>query len=113
MVNVGSGDAKTALGGWSTTSALAAFFNRTKVFGIYCIAYVENTGRSDGVSETLKLISYVPGSCCRSTRTAVLVGQTQSNMSAPRATDTTKSSGYPYIHQHRISELEAGDIPRP
>lgn len=28
--------------------------------------------------------------------TAVLVGQTQSNMSAPRATATTMSSGYPW-----------------
>lgn len=52
----------------------------------------------DGSAESLifrisimKAKLYVLGGC-----TAVRVGQTQSNMSAPNATETTRSSGYPY-----------------
>jgi hypothetical protein len=71
---------------------LAAFLNRPEIFRICSVADIEHPGRCDGVAKALRMMSVLT-SYSRTLLTAVLVGHTQSNMSAPRATETTKSSG--------------------
>jgi hypothetical protein len=57
VVDVGSRDAKAAVGCRPTTGALATLFNGRKVFGVCGIAEVEHTGGGDGVAEALKRAS--------------------------------------------------------
>ena len=86
----------------TTADAGAAGGDGGEVGGIGGVAEVEDTVGGDGVAEALEGIE------CELLRegkrgeeelggqlTAVRVGHTQSNMSAPRATETTRSSGYP------------------
>jgi hypothetical protein len=66
------------------------------------ISEIQDPGRRDGIAEPLRTSLRMLSSCivCGGSPgggdlTAVLVGQTQSNMSAPRAMHTIRSSGYP------------------
>ena len=92
MVDVGPCDAQPPLFSWTTASTLTAFLNRPEILGICSIADIEHPGRCDGVAKPLRMMSMLT-SYSRTLLTAVLVGHTQSNISAPRATETTKSSG--------------------
>ena len=53
MVDICACDAKATFGGWTTASAVAAFFDWTKVFGIHGVAEVDGATGGDGIAETL------------------------------------------------------------
>lgn len=95
-MNVSTRDAKTALFVWPAAWACAVGFYGGEVVGEGCVAEVQGAGWNYGVAEALggarhqQVRGPVDG---ERIRTAVLVGQTQSNMSAPRATETRRSSG--------------------
>lgn len=92
MIDVGAGDSQTSLCGRSAASALAAVFDWAKVLGIHGVAEVEHASGCNGIAEALGL-SESSQITAEGRLTAVLVGHTQSNMSAPSATETTRSSG--------------------
>lgn len=94
MVDEGSRDAQTTLRLGSATRAAAALCNRREIVRISSMPKVDDAPRGDGVTKALELVS-IHHDKTKVKCTAVLVGQTQSNMSAPNATDTTMSSGYP------------------
>lgn len=95
MVHVGLGEAETSFVGRKTACAGTALFNWRKVCLEGFMAQVYCAGREDCLSETLIFVSMRTDTRILIRRTAVLVGHTQSNISAPRATATTISSGYP------------------
>jgi hypothetical protein len=100
MVYICSCYAQTALIlGSTTTCAGASVLNGREISRIGGVSEIEYAIWCDGVSETLcDIYQYsciFSLYCCRKL-TAVRVGQTQSNISAPKATDTTRSSGYPW-----------------
>lgn len=94
MIDVSASDAQATVFGGPAARALAAGFYGAEVGGVLGVAKVEDPGGGDGVAKALKIsISIDSSTMRRRRRTAVRVGQTQSNISAPSATETTKSSG--------------------
>lgn len=104
VVDVGARDAESGRTGGvedvlcATDEAGAGGVDGAEVICEGGVAEVEDTGGCDAVAEALWCVSsefvcrrWILGSW--GMRTAVRVGQTQSNMSAPRATETTRSSG--------------------
>lgn len=55
MIDIGSGDAESTCRCWSTTGALTAWLDRTKVFGVASIPQVENAIIGDGIAKALVL----------------------------------------------------------
>jgi hypothetical protein len=92
VVDVGTSDAQASLCRWTAARALAALFNGPKVLRIDGVADVQDAGGGNGIAEALRMLLDVQTAAIW-TLTAVRVGHTQSNMSAPSATETTKSSG--------------------
>jgi hypothetical protein len=96
MVHVGFGKPETSFFGGKTAFASTIFLNWRKVSLEGLMAQVHSAGREDCLTETLILMSMrTKTKRWPIKRTAVRVGHTQSNISAPRATATTISSGYP------------------
>ena len=102
MIDIRACDPKPALFRGQATNARTAVLNGRKVVCVGGMAEVQGAGGYDGIAETLRIKDigeYYHEEEGRGrlkqgkVRTAVLVGQTQSNMSAPRAIDTTRSSG--------------------
>jgi len=121
VVEVGPRDAQAASFFGPAGRAGAVGFDWREILGVARVFDVEDTSGGYGVAEALDgrvsmsreregateevmgvhVMMYgdsdEAGKCGdESELTAVLVGQTQSNMSAPRATATTMSSGYPW-----------------
>jgi hypothetical protein len=92
VVDIGARDAQASLCRWTTARALAALFDGPKVFCVDGVADVQDSGRSNGIAEALCRLEEAHTAVIW-ILTAVRVGHTQSNMSAPSATETTKSSG--------------------
>jgi len=78
-----------------TASTPTPLFDGAKVLTVARVFEIEHAAGGDGVAEALFVNIYQPRAAhARSGElTAVLVGQTQSNISAPKATATTISSG--------------------
>ena len=98
VMHIRLSDSKSPLVGGAATGTFAALFNRGEVVGIATISKIQCSRRHDGISESLGFVRqgrklFMP----IEKLTAVRVGHTQSNMSAPKATETTRSSGYPYL----------------
>ena len=82
----------------SAARARTVLVDGVRIVGESRVAKIQCSGRCDGVTEALfKSIPVRQWKYFRGTvelkLTAVLVGQTQSNMSAPKATETSRSSG--------------------
>lgn len=97
VVDISTRDAEAALVLWPAARARAVCFYGGEVVGERCVAEIQGAGRDYGVAEALAEELRISRSTVdgrgKEIRTAVRVGQTQSNMSAPRATDTRRSSG--------------------
>lgn len=109
MVDVGAGDAEAAAGGGPADGAGAGGADGEEGGRVRAVPEVEGAVGGYGVAEALwgeggvrMLILGVgggrgegreEGKRGKRVHTAVRVGQTQSNMSAPKATETTRSSG--------------------
>jgi hypothetical protein len=106
MIDVRAGHAQTTRFFGPARCTRTALLDRRKVLGVPRVFEIEHAAGSDGISESLfrmKVSKDVDGGLFHSVvceskdvgngLTAVLVGQTQSNISAPRATATTMSSG--------------------
>lgn len=113
VVDVRSRDSQPAVLGGDAAGAGAVFLDGGVVVGVSRVPEIESARGCDGVSEALSvdmvLLSCELYSCLfflleggwwfdgnrgeMGRLTAVRVGQTQSNISAPRAMDTTRSSG--------------------
>jgi len=107
VVDVSAGDAETAGGSGEAARARAGGGDGAEVAAVGGVAEVEGAGGGYGVAEALggggglRIIvgRVVRGEADGLNRgkerllTAVLLGQTQSNMSAPKAMQTTRSSG--------------------
>ena len=95
MVDVRASDAKPALIRPPATDAVTSCLDRAEVSGVRGVAKVERSSQRDGISESLRHNNQPRSWQAKVGLTAVRVGQTQSNISAPRATETTRSSGNP------------------
>lgn len=102
VINVCSGDAEAAVFGLEAANTAATGFDRGKVVRRGSVAQVDGSRGRDRVSKPLcqAMMSFDEDQCNSLTKekhalTAVLEGQTQSNISAPKAMETTRSSGYP------------------
>ena len=113
VVDVGAGDAEAAAGAGPADGAGAGRGDGEEGGGVAAVAEVEGAVGGYGVAEALwgrGVRGLIFGGCGGRERerggkgegkgekgkrahTAVRVGQTQSNMSAPKATETTRSSG--------------------
>jgi len=93
MVHVSLGNPETSFVDRKTACAGTALFNWRKVCLKGFMAQVHCAGREDCLSESLIFMSMMVNTRRLIRHTAVLVGHTQSNISAPRATATTISSG--------------------
>lgn len=106
MVDEGTCDTEPAVVHRSTAGTSAGRFDGGEVGGEGGVAEVEVSRRGDGIAETLNKIRWYQFGDISDAKswlwsrvggyrilTAVRVGHTQSNMSAPRATETTRSSG--------------------
>lgn len=98
MVYKSPGNAQSAIFFRSAASTRAIRFDRAKILAVARMLQIEHAARCDGVAEALFMPGIISATRKRRARpdkklTAVLVGHTQSNISAPRATATTISSG--------------------
>lgn len=104
VVDVSAGDAETARRGGETARARTEGGDGPEVGAVAGVPEVERAGGGDGVAEALGGVSLGYGVGLggrigggwredRDALTAVRLGQTQSNMSAPKAIHTIRSSG--------------------